>query len=160
MNLGHQENLSRVWIFHSGPWGKSANIDVISLRYVRTCDHAFLAWDRNSIGHISFGFFRGRGWSRQHSGSRLLFFSRFWWLFERTRRRLGRIWFSRSGSPRGPLLLRRLRLRRRRLESVRNWLANFLEKVPYWIGVCPVSAQKEERDDEQGNPARTNEAIN
>jgi hypothetical protein len=38
-------------------------------------------------------------------------------------------------------------------------LANFLEKVSYRICVCPLSAQKEKRDDEQRNPARPNEVI-
>jgi len=61
MNLRHQENLSCVWISHSGPGGESPDIDVISLRYIRTYDHAFLTWDRNSKGQISFCFFRWRG---------------------------------------------------------------------------------------------------
>ena len=61
MNLRDQENLSCVWISHSGPGGKSPDIDVISLRYIRTYDHAFLTWDRNSIWHVSFCFSRGRG---------------------------------------------------------------------------------------------------
>jgi hypothetical protein len=39
-------------------------------------------------------------------------------------------------------------------------VTNFLEKVSYWIGVCPLSAQKEERGDQKWSPARTNEAIN
>jgi hypothetical protein len=38
-------------------------------------------------------------------------------------------------------------------------LANFLEKVSYRICVCPPSAQKEKRNDKQGNPARPNEVI-
>jgi len=38
-------------------------------------------------------------------------------------------------------------------------MANFLEKVSYRICVCPLSAQKEKRDDEQGNPARPNDVI-
>lgn len=32
VNLRHPENLSCVWIFHSGPGGKIADIDVVSLR--------------------------------------------------------------------------------------------------------------------------------
>jgi hypothetical protein len=39
-------------------------------------------------------------------------------------------------------------------------VAKVLEKVSYRIGVCQPSAQKEERHNRQGNPARTNEAIN
>jgi hypothetical protein len=39
-------------------------------------------------------------------------------------------------------------------------LAKFLEKVSYWIGVCPVPAQKEQRGNQQGNAAQTNKAIN
>ena len=39
-------------------------------------------------------------------------------------------------------------------------MADFLEKVSYRIGVCPVSAQKEQRGNQQGNAERTNEAIN
>ena len=38
-------------------------------------------------------------------------------------------------------------------------MADFLEKVSYRIGVCALSAQKEKRDDEQGNPGRPNEVI-
>jgi len=158
MNLRHQENLSCVRIFHSGPRRKSADIDVISLRWIRTYDYTFLAWDRNSKGHISFCFFRRGGWSPSHSGSKLFFFRRFGWLFECNWRRLGGIWFSGSGSPGGArfsgLLLRRLRLK-----SIRNWVANFLEKVSYRIGVCRRPTQKQERDDQQGNAARTNQAI-
>src|SRR5256886_5291329 len=60
-NLRHPKNLSCVWIFHSGPGGESADIDVISLRRIRTHDHAFLAWYGNSIGHIPFCFCRRRG---------------------------------------------------------------------------------------------------
>jgi hypothetical protein len=37
-------------------------------------------------------------------------------------------------------------------------LANFFEKVAYRIGVCSVSAQKQERDGEQANPAGRDEA--
>lgn len=39
-------------------------------------------------------------------------------------------------------------------------MANFLEKVSYRIGVCPVSAQKQQRGYQQGNAAPGNEAIN
>jgi hypothetical protein len=39
-------------------------------------------------------------------------------------------------------------------------LANFLEKVPYRIGICPLSAQKQQRGNQQTNAARTNKAIN
>src|SRR5262249_48591393 len=50
--LRHEENLSGVRIFHSGSRRETAHIDVISLRQIRTDDHAFPAWDRNSIRHI------------------------------------------------------------------------------------------------------------
>jgi len=40
MNLRYPENLSCVWISHSGPGSKSADIDVIPLRQIRTCDFA------------------------------------------------------------------------------------------------------------------------
>jgi hypothetical protein len=39
-------------------------------------------------------------------------------------------------------------------------VAELLEKISHRIGVCPASAQKEKRDNQQRNPARTNEAIN
>jgi len=39
-------------------------------------------------------------------------------------------------------------------------LAKFLEKVSYRIGICPLSAQKQQRGNEQTNAARTNKAIN
>jgi len=52
-----------------------------------------------------------------------------------------------------------LLLRRLRLESLRNRLANFFEKISYRIGVCALSAQKEDGD-QQANASGTNEAIN
>jgi hypothetical protein len=39
-------------------------------------------------------------------------------------------------------------------------MADFLEKVSYRIGVCPMSAQRQQRSNQQGNAARRNEAIN
>jgi hypothetical protein len=53
-----------------------------------------------------------------------------------------------------------LLLRRLRLESLRNRLAKFFEKISYRIGVCALSAQKEEGDDQQANASGTNQAIN
>jgi hypothetical protein len=38
-------------------------------------------------------------------------------------------------------------------------MANFLEKVPYWVGVCSVFAQRQ-HDNEQENAAQTDETIN
>jgi len=38
-------------------------------------------------------------------------------------------------------------------------LAKFFEKVSYRIGVCPVSAQEEERYGEEVNPAGRDEAV-
>jgi hypothetical protein len=60
--LRNQKKLSCVWIFHDGPGRKIGDIDILSLiRGIRTGDHAFAAWDRNSIGQISFCFFDIRG---------------------------------------------------------------------------------------------------
>jgi hypothetical protein len=53
-----------------------------------------------------------------------------------------------------------LLLRRLRLESLRNRLAKFFEKISYRIGVSALSAQKEEGDDQQANASGTNQAIN
>jgi hypothetical protein len=53
-----------------------------------------------------------------------------------------------------------LLLRRLRLESLRNRLANFFEKISYRIGVCALSTQKKEGYDQQANASGTNEAIN
>src|SRR4029077_14039510 len=50
----HQEDFSCVWISHSGSWRKGADVNIISLGQVRTCDHPFMTWYRNSIRHISF----------------------------------------------------------------------------------------------------------
>ena len=58
--LRHPEDLSCVWIFHSGSGSKGANVDVTPFWQIRTCDHAFPAWDRNSIGHIAFCLVRRR----------------------------------------------------------------------------------------------------
>ena len=60
--LRDQKKLSCVWIFHDGPGRKIGNIDILSLiRCIRTRDHAFPAWDRNSIGQTSLCFFHIRG---------------------------------------------------------------------------------------------------
>jgi hypothetical protein len=57
--LRNQKKLSCVWIFHDGPGRKIGDIDILSLiRCVRTRDHPFPAWDRNSIGQTSFCFFQ------------------------------------------------------------------------------------------------------
>ena len=48
---------------------------------------------------------------------------------------------------------------RLRLESFRDRIANFLEKVAYWIRLSDVSAQKEERDGQRRNAARTSEVT-
>ena len=53
----HQEDFSCVWVSHSGSWRKGANVDVISLRRIRTGYHAFMTWYRNSVRQISFCFF-------------------------------------------------------------------------------------------------------
>ena len=61
-SLRNQKKLSCVWIFHDGPGRKIGNIDILSLiRCIRTRDHAFPAWDRNSIGQTSLCFFHIRG---------------------------------------------------------------------------------------------------
>jgi hypothetical protein len=61
-SLGNQKKLSCVWIFHDGPGRKTGDIDTLSfVRCIRTRDHAFPAWDRNSIGQTSFYFFYIRG---------------------------------------------------------------------------------------------------
>src|SRR5262249_62139622 len=52
--LRHQKNLSCVWISYRGSRGKAAHVNVTSLGQVRTCDHAFLPGDGNSIRHVSF----------------------------------------------------------------------------------------------------------
>ena len=39
-------------------------------------------------------------------------------------------------------------------------MADFLEKVSYRIGVCPLSAQRQQRGNQQTDAARTNKAIN
>ena len=62
VNLRNQKKLSCVWIFHDGPGRKISDIDILVLfRQIRTRDHAFPAWDRNSIGQTSFCFFHIRG---------------------------------------------------------------------------------------------------
>src|SRR4029453_12422037 len=62
VNLRNQKKLSCVWIFHDGPRRKIGDIDILVLfRQIRTRDHAFPAWDRNSIGQTSFCFFYIRG---------------------------------------------------------------------------------------------------
>jgi len=61
-SLRNQKKLSCVWIFHDGAGRKTGDIDTLSLvRCIRTRDHAFPAWDRNSIGQTSFYFFNIRG---------------------------------------------------------------------------------------------------
>ena len=56
--LRNQKKLSCIWIFHDGPGRKTGDIDTLSLvRCIRTRDHAFPAWDWNSIGQTSFYFF-------------------------------------------------------------------------------------------------------
>ena len=61
-SLRNQKKLSCVWIFHHGPGRKIGNIDILSvIRCIRTRDHPFPAWDRNSIGQTSFCFFHIRG---------------------------------------------------------------------------------------------------
>jgi hypothetical protein len=47
-----------------------------------------------------------------------------------------------------------------RLESLRNGLADFLEKVSDRFGGYASSAQKEQRGHWQRNPARTKKTIN
>ena len=62
VNLRNQKKLSCVWIFHDGPGRKTGDIDILVLfRQIRTRDHAFPAWDRNSVGQTSFCFFHIRG---------------------------------------------------------------------------------------------------
>ena len=62
VNLWNQKKLSCVWIFHDRPGRKISDIDILVLfRQIRTCDHTFPAWDRNSIGETSFCFFYIRG---------------------------------------------------------------------------------------------------
>jgi hypothetical protein len=62
VNLRNQKKLSCVWIFHDGPGRKTSDIDILVLfRQIRTRDHTFPAWDRNSIGQTSFCFFYIRG---------------------------------------------------------------------------------------------------
>ena len=56
--LWHQKNLSCVWISYRGSRGKAAHVNVTSLGQVRTCDHAFLPCNGNSVRHVSFRFFR------------------------------------------------------------------------------------------------------
>ena len=56
-------------------------------------------------------------------------------------------------------LLLRLIGRGLRLESLRNGLADFLEKIPNRVRTYASSAQKEQRGDWQRNPARTNETV-
>src|SRR5262249_21462311 len=61
-SLRNEKKLSCVWIFYDGPGSKTGDIDILSLlRCIRTRDHAFPAWDGNSIGQISFCFFYSRG---------------------------------------------------------------------------------------------------
>src|SRR5207237_4596366 len=59
--LWHQENFSRIWIFDGRPRRKSADINIISIWYVWTCNHTLVTRDGNSIRHISFCFFRRDG---------------------------------------------------------------------------------------------------
>jgi len=62
VNLRNQKKLFCVWIFHGRPGRKISDIDIFVLfRQVRTRDHAFPTWDRNSIGQTSFCFFYIRG---------------------------------------------------------------------------------------------------
>jgi hypothetical protein len=62
VNLRNQKKLSCVWIFHDGPGRKIGDIDILVLfRQIRTRDHAFPAWDRNSIGQTRFCFLNIRG---------------------------------------------------------------------------------------------------
>jgi len=61
-SLRNQKKLSCVWIFNDGSRRKTGDIDILSLlRCIRTRDHAFPAWDRNSIGQTNFCFFHIRG---------------------------------------------------------------------------------------------------
>ena len=91
--LRHQKNLSCVWISYRGSRGKAAYINVTSFGQVRTCDHAFLPCDWNSIRHVSFRFFRRNSRSAQHSNRRcqLHFLNHVWYLLDRRRRRPGNV---------------------------------------------------------------------
>lgn len=91
--LWHQKNLSCVWISYRGSRGKAAHVNVTSLGQVRTCDHALLPCDGNSIRHVSFRFFRRNSRSAQHSDRRrkLHFLNYVWYLFDRCRRPPGNV---------------------------------------------------------------------
>jgi len=61
-SLRNQKKLSSVRIFRDGAGLKTGDIDILSLvRCIRARDHAFPAWDRNSIGQTSFYFCHIRG---------------------------------------------------------------------------------------------------
>src|SRR5215208_7898686 len=117
-----------------------------------------MTWYRNSVGHISFCFFRWDNCSALHNDCRsnLLFFSEIRWLFEWSWRRVGSSYDSRTRATRGTF---RLLLgwigRGARLESVRNGLTDFLEKVSDRVSVYGRCAQKEQRGHWQANPAPT-----
>ena len=61
-SLRNQKKLSCIWIFYDGTGRKTGDIDILSLvRCIRTRDHAFPAWDRNSIWQTGFYFLHIRG---------------------------------------------------------------------------------------------------
>ena len=160
--LRHQKNLSCVWISYRGSRGKPAYVNVTSLGQVRTCDHALLPCDGNSIRHVSFRFFRRNNRSAQHSDRRrkLHFLNNVCCLFDGCRRPSGSVCVSRRRMPRGTRRL--LPVWNRRwpgLEGIRNGLPDFFEKIPNGIGVDAASAQKEQSGHWQAEPARINLAF-
>src|SRR4029077_3149438 len=73
----HQKDFSCVWISHRGSWRKGGDVDVVSIGGIRTCDHAFMTWYRNSVRRISLCLFWRHSCSALYddSGSNLLLFS-------------------------------------------------------------------------------------
>src|SRR5262245_33587560 len=109
-----------------------------------------MTWYRNSVRQIFFCFFCWDTRSPLHDdgGNNLLFFNKLGWLFDWSRGRSGNVRPCRSRSPRDSRrrLLFGLGGRRLGLKSLRNRLANFLEKISDRFGIYTWSAYKEKRD--------------
>src|SRR4029077_3002187 len=121
-----------------------------------------MTWYRNSVRHISLCFL-GRDSSSvlyNDGRSNLLLFSNDCGLFDWSRRRAGSSQVSRTRATRGTFRLLLVWIwRGLRLESLRNGLANFLEKVSNRVRIYASSAQKEQRGHWQRNPARTKKTV-
>ena len=94
---GDKEDFIRVWALDLSSWGKSAHVNVASVRRVRAGHESDLPWDRRPVGNVSGRSCRGRRRLRRGRWSGIL-----------RRRGLGRRSWCRSGRRIGELGLRRL----------------------------------------------------